>query len=226
MKKKWFTRFEQQDVDPQYLVNMEDATNYFMSWFSGRHAASFNDMLMSMHRLVSRHGYSGYTNTDEPLVPFTSQFRGVNKEAWRPLLRKEWFTSVKISVDGNIYPTFPRPTLHMSHHLVNRPGGYELHLPDEKHVPVFLDEMATAMMSLSKEMSPTVLANYIQYFVVGHPFERINFSICMAQTNAILSHYGFEPLYHEWFDFECFVYDYDRLEEMFLNRMETKKCQK
>ncbi len=219
--KNWFTRFEQADVDPQYLVNMKDATNYFQAWFSGRHEAGFHTMLASMHRLASRGGYVGYTNNEGPQIALTSHFRGRNKEAWRPLLKKEWFGDVKIH-DGRISPVVKSTWLRGSHHLVNRPGGYELHLPDDRYVLEYLTYMESAMASLRLRFCAGTLANYIQYFVVGHPFERINFSICMAQVNAILWHYGYEPLHHGWFDFECFVYDYDRIETSFGSRIKKR----
>ncbi len=87
MDKNWFTRFKQKNVDPRYLKNMNEATNYFSSWFSGRHESSYTLMLTSMHQLATRDGYSGFTNTHGPIVPIDSAFRGVNKEAWRPLLK-------------------------------------------------------------------------------------------------------------------------------------------
>jgi len=220
MNKSWFTRFEQDHVDPQYLKNMEDATHYFQSWFSGRHEARFCDMLMSMHKLVSAGGYTGFTNTDGPYVATTSQFRGVTKDSWRPLLKKGWFKGLPNT--EKIVPVFRAERLTGTLHLVNLPTGYELHLPHEDHVFAFLSEMQDCMFVLRDTFCAELLANYIQYFVAGHPFERINFSICMAQVNAILYHYGWEPLHHEYFDFDCFAYDYGRLETKFLTRLKRR----
>ena len=219
MNKNWFTRFEQKSIDPRYLKNIIEATNYFQSWFSGKHAASFTDMLTTMHRLAIRGGYIGHTATDGPVVPLGSAFRGVNKGAWRPLLKKKWFTEVLVYADSNIYPTIRLISLRGTHHLVERETGYELHLPREDCIPDFLWRMQTIMEGLRCMFSAELLAEYIQLFVVGHPFEKVNYSICMAQVNAILDYYGYKPLLHQWFDFDCFVYDYDRIEEIFETRL-------
>lgn len=215
-----FTRFEQDYVDPQYIANMATATNYFQSWFSGRHAASFNTMLVSMHRLACRGGYAGYTSSDGPQAAVTSQFRGVDKNAWRPLLKKEWFTDVVVQ-DGYVHPVLKAAKVSDSHYLIERSGGYELYLPHTSLIPVFLEEMAAAMTTLSQGFCARVLANYIQYFVIGHPFEKINFSICMAQANVILRLHGYKPIYHEYLDFNCFVYDYDRIEQIFASKIKA-----
>lgn len=82
-------------------------------------------------------------------------------------------------------------------------------------MPAFLGVMADIMEQLKSEFSIPLLANYIQYFVIGHPFKAINFSICMAQVNALLYLAGFDPIYHEHLDFACFVYDYYRIEAIF-----------
>jgi len=214
MDKNWFTRFEQDRVDAQYLANMTTATQYFMAWFPFATTSGFNDMLMNMHKIASAGGYTGYTNGG-PYIATTGQFRGVNKDSWRPLLKKEWFSGNFMIEGGKIYPKVAARKLQGCHHLVVRPNGYELHIPHEDHVPAFLGCMADMMIVLRDGFFPDLLAYYIQYFVVGHPFERINFSICMAQVNAILWHYGFEPMRHGWFDFDCFVYDYGRVERKF-----------
>ena len=214
-----FTRFEQEHIDPQYLTNIEAATECFLIWL--REPYEFDAMLMSMHKMVSTGGYTGYTNTDSPQVITTGQFRGVNKEAWRPLLKKEWFTDVRVE-NGYVCPVLKASNLLDTHHLIDQPDGYELYLPHESTVPFFLEAMADAMVTLSHGFCAATLANYIQYFVVGHPFERINFSICMAQVNAILDHYGYERIYHEYLDFECFVYDYDRIEKIFAAKIKRR----
>lgn len=219
MNKNWFTRFKQKSIDPRYLKNIIEATNYFQSWFSGKHAASFTDMLTTMHRLAIRGGYMGHTTTDGPIVPLGSGFRGVNREAWRPLLKKKWFKNVEV-IESAIYPTLRTINLRENHYLIERKNGYELHLPHEDRVPDFLWRMETIMETLRHAVfSAELLAEYIQLFVVGHPFEKVNYSICMAQVNAILDYYGYKPLLHQWFDFDCFVYDYDRIEEIFETRL-------
>ncbi len=216
MDKNWFTRFKQDHVDPLYVKNMKDATNYFSSWFTGRHQARYVDMLTSMHKLATRGGYSGFTNSDGPVVPVGSEFRGVNKEAWRPLLKKKWFNEVEV-IGGKIWPTLREQRLRGCHHLIDRKNGYELHLPHEDRVPDFLARMEKVMGLLRHDFDPVWLAEYIQLFVVGHPFERVNYSICMAQVNLILYRYGFEPIRHGYFDFECFIHDFGCIERKFNN---------
>ena len=45
----------------------------------------------------------------------------------------------------------------------------------------------------------------------------------MAQVNAILWYYGWEPMYHEYFDFDCFAYDYGRIENKFNMRLKRRQ---
>lgn len=213
-----FTRFEQDHIDPQYVANMKAASEYFESWLQQQAPRGFNAMLLGMHKIASRCGYAGYTRSNGPQVTVTGQFRGVNKEAWRPLLKKEWFDGVEVQ-SGYVCPVLRAAELRDTHHLIDKPGGYELYLPHESLVPIFLDAMANTMAALKQGFCAAALANHIQYFVVGHPFEKINFSICMAQVNVILRLNGFEPIYHEYLDFECFVYDYDRIEEILSSKL-------
>jgi hypothetical protein len=213
MDSNWFTRFEQVDASPQYLANMEEATEHFMTWFVV--GQDYVTMLTTMHEVATRNGYSGYTNTNGPIVPISSAFRGVNKEAWRPLLKKNWFSGVNIYRNGIIKPCLKTLDLQGCHHLINRHHGYELHLPNEDRVLDFLARMETVMETLRYTFSADLLAEYIQLFVVGHPFERVNYAVCMAQVNAVLYHYGYKPLLHGYFDFDCFIYDYDRIEKIF-----------
>jgi hypothetical protein len=89
-----------------------------------------------------------------------------------------------------------KAALNHTHYLLTKPEGYELYLTDPETVPVFLAEMEQVMEEFSLEK----LANYIQYFVIGHPFQKVNFSICMAQVNVILSTVSLNP----YLDFACF----------------------
>ena len=227
MDMTWFTRFEQDEIDRDYLDNMRAATELFQEWFTigASFGCGFTPMLINMHKLATRNGYTGFTNSStrhSPLVPLGSEFRGTNREAWRPLLKKGWFSEVQVDDDGVIRPELSVPELGQCHYLTVREKGYELYLPHEKHVPDFVWNLAQIMDVLRETFCPALVANYIQLFVVGHPFERVNYSICMAQVNCILDHYGFETLRHEWFDFDCFIYDHDRCARMFENRLEKR----
>lgn len=74
------------------------------------------------------------------------------------------------------------------------------------------------MNEIKQDNELTLLARYMQLFVIGHPFEKVNFSICMAQINAILYIRNCKTLYHEYMDFECFLYDTDVIEEKFMKK--------
>ncbi len=223
---KWFTRFKQSRIDSQYLTNMIEATEFFTKWAFGPVAQGFNAMLQDMHRIASAGGYTGHTNRSDnhsPLVSVAGQFRGMNKESWRPLLKKKWFATLHDDDGLDIWPELDAINLQELHHLVNRDDGYELHLPHERNVPMFLTAMAETMSKLKDRFSVSALANYIQYFVVGHPFERVNFSVCMAQVNAVLWNYGYEPIYHEYLDFECFVYDCDVIKNIVNDKLKRRQ---
>lgn len=209
-----YTRFAQQFIDKDYLRNMEEVTNYFIRWFENKtDAEPFNEMLVQLHVIASFGGYIGHTNCEAPMI-IDHQFRGAPNTSWRPILKKSWFSDVPNK--SCIFPQLKDPAVNTGcHFLHNRAEGYELHLPPEEYVPAFLDVMAKVMESLKNTFSMELLANYIQYFVVCHPFKVINFSICMAQVNVVLYLAGRQPIYHKHLDFACFVYDYDRIEKIF-----------
>lgn len=217
MNEKWFTRGPQAVVDETYLKNMVQATQFFMRWLKCDGGFSFRAMLKHMHRLVS-HNYQGHTKGNY-ILKSSDDFRGQPNTTWHPVLKKRWFTG--IGDEQIIRPALPYVTPKMSHYLENTDEGYVLHLPDSKYVSFYLTRMEVLMSSLARKrlLDLDVLVAYIQLFVIGHPFEKINFSICMAQVNAILYINGLEPIYHGWLDFECFMYDYDRLMEIFLAKV-------
>jgi hypothetical protein len=223
MNKNWFTRFFQTNLDDRYFDNMCEATRQFYDWFVGETKDDYVGMLTGMHQFATRGGYNGFTNTDGPMVPVFSCFRGIKKEAWRPMLKKKWFTNVNVNQRGLVKPCLKHIPLQGSHHLVDREAGYELHLPDTDRVVDYVCRMVTIMETLQVMFDSDLLAEYIQLFVVAHPFERVNYSICMAQANAILHHYGYVPILHGYFDFDCFIYDYDRIEKIFANMIEKRE---
>lgn len=223
MNKNWFTRFEQPELDDTYFHNMVDATAYFRKWFLEDSDVSYKDMLVKMHEIVASDGYQGHTNSNY-ILQVCHGFRGDNRTTWYPVLKKKWFDNV---VDEPII----RPVVNcvpswMSHHLVNTDEGYELHLSDGKYVRNYLYMLKAVMRNLRHVVTLKELAAYIQLFVIGHPFEKVNYSICMAQVNAILDWAGYRPTYHGWLDFECFVYDYDRIEKNFIKMVRGNKHEK
>ena len=221
MNKKWFTRFNQPTIDETYYKNMCAATNYFMCWFGRENRASYRDMLLTMHDMVTD-GYSGHTNVSNYIVAMSEGFRGDKNSSWHPVLKKEWFT-------GIVNEAVRRPELKYvpklySHELTDTAAGWELHLPRDKYVHIYVDVLGDIMRSLKDErdFSLELLANYIQTFIIGHPFERVNYSVCMSQVNALLYMKGFNPVYHGYFDFECFMYDHDRIEKNFIKMVKGR----
>lgn len=214
MNEKWFIRCPQNHINETYMRNMFGATQFFIRWFeSDGDTVSFRNMLKHMHRIVSV-DYEGHTNSNY-VLKVSDGFRGDRGVTWHPTLKKQWFTG--IGDEKNIRPVVPYMIPDMSHWLENTHEGYVLHLPDSKWVNSYLATMDILMQKMQVNISLDIrmLAAYIQLFVIGHPFEKINFSICMAQVNAILWLKGYEPIYHGWLDFECFMYDYKRIVEIF-----------
>jgi hypothetical protein len=222
MDMTWFTRFSQDEIDRGYFDQMREATIYFQNWF--RHDGDhFENMLVTMHKIIIAKGYGGHTtsSTRSPLVSLSSDFRGQNKEAWRPLLKKSWFENVRIDSDYVIRPELRSAQFRDAHWLRIKDNGYELYLPDESRVPDYVAWLEQCMAFLRTGYSLDWLVDYIQTFVVGHPFERVNYSLCMAQVNAILDYYGQPTMYHGYFDFDCFIYDFDRVREIFTGKQEA-----
>lgn len=219
MRKEWFTRFSQKDISPVYLDNITRATKFFMHWFCNG-AVSYNAMLIEMHEIVFD-GYFGYTCSNGPLR-MNKGFRGDTD--WFPVLKKEWFTN--IPNEPIIRPKVKNIPIEQSHWLQNLDEGYMLHLPNEKYVHNYLKLMNELMEGIrqSIELDLVALANYMQLFVIGHPFEKVNFSVCMAQINAILYMKGYKTLYHEYMDFECFLYDHDVIENKFVSKIRKVGC--
>lgn len=210
--REWFTRFPQKSINQTYLKNMVEATRLFMNWFNAG-TNSYIEILSKMHKIVSK-DYSGHTSSRSPLIVRNS-FRDKDTE-WFPVLRKDWFDSDKIT----LHPKVKGMPVEQSHWLEDIEEGYMLHLPDGKYVHNYLNLMSKLIENTrtSNALNLKLLVNYIQLFVIGHPFEKINYSICMAQINAILHMKGFKTLYHEYLDFECFAYDYDVIEDKFLKK--------
>lgn len=222
---KWFTRFPQKVIDPIYLNNMIEATKLFINWFRNiisnfsYSSTEYAAMLSKMHKIVSN-GYSGYTHSNGPLIE-NNDFRDAT--GWNPVLQKSWFVDIPDTLI--IRPALKYILSDQSHWLENLGENYILHLPDAKYVPYYLGILAKLMNEMrwayfhQKELDLVNLANYMQLFVVGHPFKKINFSICMAQINAILYLNQYKYLYHEYMDFACFVYNYNIIEDMFVGRV-------
>lgn len=213
MNKNWFTRTEQDVVDEKYLHNMLCASHYFANWFE-KPDESYKDMLYHMHAIVAD-GYNGYTNSSNYIIKPSLGFRGSTNHTWYPVLRKKWFPLL-MSNETMLFPKLYNSGMTHHHYLDNTEEGYVLHLTPPDNIQEHLVCMARQMENLRTRVSMHKLAEYIHLFVVTHPFEKINYSICMAQVNHILAVSGRQPILHGYFDFECFVYDWDVVYKIFL----------
>ena len=213
MNKNWFTRKHQgEDIDPVYLSNMIKATEYFIGWFKGYFNTSYERMLKRMHHMACANGYGGSQGSSPERV--SDKWRQDWQSDW--LLKKEWYANTGYGL--TISPSV-RYLPMRSHWLHTKEKGYELHLSGAKFVLRNVEILGMLMGKLETKFDPVLLADYMHVFVVTHPFEKVNFSICMAQVNAILDMNGYETLYHEYMDFACFLYDSDIIEKMFVSRL-------
>lgn len=210
MDKDWFTRFEQDHIDLIYLNNMLKATTYFIDWFNDN-SIPYYDMLIKMHSMAID-GYRGCSGGCHD-GPVSNEFR--NFSTGNFLLKKEWFDNID---DRSIRrPKVKNISGEASHWIKNLDSGYELHLSHPKYVPDYIHLLDELMCGIRQEFNLKLLANYIQLFVVIHPFNKVNFSVCMAQVNALLDTHGYNIIYHEYLDFKCFMYDYDIIEKLFVD---------
>lgn len=222
-----FTRFPQKDAYSEYLRNITKATEFFIEWFRSEFSISYREMLIKMHQIVTN-GYGGYTGgSTEKVRSLFRNHSGVPKIK-QSILKKEWYN---IDLTGQQYrfPQIKGIPIHLSHHVINLDEGYKLILPKAKMVPYYLCKLESRMNALIPYcVKPGIyhlhlLVNYMNVFVIAHPFEKVNFSICMAQVNAILYMWGYDTLYHEYMDFECFLYDSDVIEDNFVRRIAKRK---
>ncbi len=219
MNKNWFTRKHQESIDSVYLSNMIRATEYFTSWFKRYFDTSYERMLKRMHHMACANGYRGCTGGSLGRVD----------DEWRQfscgdvMLDKKWYTGVQTSYDPMIIKPVVKTMPKMARHWLRDTGNfYELNLPDEMFISWYIEQLSTLMDDLKRDLDPVLLAGYMHLFIIAHPFEKVNFSICMAQVNAILDMNGYETLYHEYMDFACFLYDSDIIEKMFVSRLSKK----
>lgn len=209
MNKNWFTRFYQEGIDSNYLHNMIELTQHFIGWFKwGK--ISYAEMLLESHEIATQ-DYMGYTKgNSEPHKGFRTTDIPV------VALNKKWYVNEKTH---DFIPKIPSVSVVHRHRIEISKSAYLLNLPLANYLPVYLYNMDRVVGELRHEIKLEKLAEYIQLFVIGHPFYKVNFSICMAQVNTLLSLAGYSPIYHGYLDFNCFLYDYDMLKEIFINKV-------
>ncbi len=215
MDKNWFTRFHQEEIDPVYLSNMIRATEYFVGWFNNCPSVTYTKMLIKMHRIVCD-GYKGCSG-GKASHNVSHEFRDFSWCGDSFILKREWFNETLVQCYPSVHGTAGS---FLTHGLVscNDGGGdYTLVLVGHEHTPSLLQTLGTMMDALWDEFSLVTLARYIHLFVITHPFNKVNFSLCMAQVNALLDVNGYNTIYHEYLDFKCFAYDGDVIEDIFKN---------
>lgn len=218
MDKHWFTRFYQEQIDNTYVKNMMVATNCFIHWSKYR-KESYSKMLIRIHRIIAN-GYSGITNglvTDNIVSEFRVFGKPLLDDGLVPRADKNWFSGVENTFI--IKPLIPKIPMELSHWIENKPTQYYINFPDAKHLPYYLYTLDYLMGQLKEKFTLELLAEYIHIFVIAHPFEKINFSLCMAQVNALLSLNGYKPIYHGYLDFNCMLYNYSRIKNIFINKV-------
>ncbi|MBU6153360.1 MAG: hypothetical protein KGP28_03565 [Bdellovibrionales bacterium] len=101
-------------------------------------------------------------------------------------------------------PENQRPICALS--VFHSPGGYKNYsiryrYPPSQHTGVFVEKLEDLMTRMRKipldgpkDELIEHLADYIQVFAAGLPFERVNYSIAMAQANYILMKHGFRGM--------------------------------
>ena len=141
-----------------------------------------------------------------PYLQFTlSEY--FNLSALHPSLR----TFLEESDSGRIYrlelESIPEPRLPLTElSVLHSPGGFRNYMiryryPAGPHTETFVEELEELMGRIRripsdgpKEKLLEHLADYVQLFSAGLPFERVNYSIAMAQVNYILMKHGFRGI--------------------------------
>jgi len=179
-------------------------------------------MLKEQHIAMTHYGYRG--NTTAPIInrPILNVFRDEPEfheiTLLKPELKKEWYKEELANFNLNnikkIQPNIDSVPVFARHKLINKENVLVLHLP-QNHllkyylIPMYkiLNKIKNYYLSNNKEEALDLLGHYIQLFVIGHPFEKVNFSICMIQINTLLNLFFQKDIYHEYLDFKCFLLD-------------------
>ncbi len=201
---------DQKNINIEYINNIRKSIdNIFAPYFNKCLNISFRDMLKAQHKHIVNNIYRGYTNPINK-VPKSLIRDEINVSLHVPLLKKEWYINELKHIKSYISETikveiFDIPKK-MWHHVDNTKEGLRLYLPQSKYVKHYLNQM-NKIMNYFREghQSLDALAYYIQLGVICHPFEKVNFSLIMSQVNYILNLWGYNPINHEYLDFECFL---------------------
>lgn len=224
----WFIRFpNQKKVNKSYIINCCKSldcsfAHYFLNGYK-QFENDYRRMLKYSHVLMTSDGYSGNTKSKSCIGVPLNDFRNeiVNKID-NPILKKEWYKeelknykqkrkvyNIKVKNINNRY----------SATVEDVGNGLKLYLPRAKYIDIYIKNMFLVMeqlralsfahlicgQSISKRKLIKYLGHYIHLFAICHPFEKVNFSICMAQVNWILNLFELPTVNHEYLDFKCFM---------------------
>jgi len=206
----------QKYISKSYITNMKEADIFFNKWFWGTIKMSFRDMLKTQHSIIVGDNYTGHTNPVTNIPPKSIIRDECKIELHKPLLKKEWYTeelkkyNFPLNVETKI--KVDKIKFRKCHKITNTEDGIKLCLPDARHVKCYIIEMEKIMkefenysiVNVPKKLF-TLLGTYIHMGVICHPFEKVNFSLIMLQVNFILRHFEFNPISHDYLDFECFM---------------------
>jgi len=192
----------------------------------------FRDSLKAQHRAMTERGYKGYTKTpvlNRPVINALRDEPEFHINLQRPCLKKEWYNKelkkYKLKFGDIIRPTINGIHGFAWHRISNTHNGLSLELPANENVKYYLILMSNLMLQIKALIKDrangnmwwycrpfqgtliNLLGHYIHLFVIGHPFEKVNFSLCMMQVNHILDKTLGKSVYHEYLDFKCFMND-------------------
>lgn len=93
-------------------------------------------------------------------------------------------------------------------------GRYKVSYPEDGFTRTYVNRMALIMEEVrslpvrgaaargqEQDRLLRLLADYVQLFVVGLPFDRVNYSIAMAQANYVLMKHGLRGIEHQELDY-------------------------
>jgi hypothetical protein len=175
-------------------------------------------MLVKMHEITKR-SYNGYTHCSKAPAHIISEFRNESRPLYTPHLKKEWYQTE--TNRKALFPKIKNIPNSVTHKIIDVGKSYQLFLPGAQYLNQYLANMENVMDDIKRGADLRALAHYMHLFVIAHPFEKINNSICMAQINTILKLKGYSDIFHKYLDFDCFVYDYPRIEEKFITEVKS-----
>jgi len=216
------TRFEQSNIDEQYKRNCERAAEYFSKYIQYPDGfVIYAQMLKDMHQIMNSN-YKGYTKSKQNFadVDISNNFRDelqTELDSHNPPLLWYiiWYENMlsDLAIGNSISPDITDIPKRALPKLIRiDTDNVKLELCNKKYIHYYLEQMENLMRSLIDDKKEKLqflfdLAHYIQLFICCHPFEKINNSICMLQVNILLKRKFNITIYHEWLDFECFVYN-------------------